>query len=73
MRTETPNENWTANVVGRLHLHKITQVQLAKRCGYSAPYLSTVLNGKKEFKSETSKIKTKMKIMSALEALEDEH
>ena len=72
MRPETTNENWTAIIVGRLHLHRITQVQLANRCGYSPEYLCTVLNGKKTFKSAQAKERTKGKIFDALEELESE-
>lgn len=46
------NEDWTADVVGRMHKYRITNVQLAEACGYTPAYLSTVLNGKKTFESE---------------------
>ena len=39
--------DWTAEVVGRMHAARITGQQLAAKCGYTAAYLSTVLNGKK--------------------------
>lgn len=68
----TFNEDWTAEVVGRMHKLRITNVQLAKECGYSAAYLSTVLNGRKEFESEESKSKTKNTIFTALSQLESE-
>lgn len=42
------NEDWTADVVGRMHRCKIKNEQLAHECGYSATYLSTVLNGNKD-------------------------
>jgi nitroimidazol reductase NimA-like FMN-containing flavoprotein (pyridoxamine 5'-phosphate oxidase superfamily) len=64
------NEDWTANVVGRMHKFRITNVQLAEECNYSAAYLSTVLNGKKEFESEESKQKTMNIILDALNRLE---
>ena len=41
------NEAWTADVVGRMHRYRITNVQLANECGYTATYLSLVLNGRK--------------------------
>lgn len=40
-------EEWAANVIGKMHRLGIKQKDLAKRCGYSAPYLCTVLCGKK--------------------------
>lgn len=57
--------DWTAEVVGRMHAAKITGQQLAVECGYTASYLSTVLNGKKGIE------KTRDTIFSALERLEE--
>lgn len=59
-------ENWTADVVGRMHRLKITGPQLAERAGTSNTYLSTVLNGHK------GSPEMKEKILAALEALEAE-
>lgn len=70
MENSNLNEDWTANVVGRMHKFRITNVQLAEECNYSAAYLSTVLNGKKEFESEESKQKTMNIILDALNRLE---
>lgn len=39
---------WTAEVVGKMHLHKITAVQLAEKIGWHPKYLSAVLNGKRQ-------------------------
>ena len=64
------NEDWTADVVGRMHKYRITNVQLAEACGYTPAYLSTVLNGKKTFESEETKVKTKDRILDALKGLE---
>lgn len=64
------NADWTADVVGRMHRCRIKNEQLAQECGYTAAYLSTVLNGKKEFKSEGGELETKDRIFSALERLE---
>lgn len=38
-------EKWTARVVGKMHLHKITQSELAKAVGVTRIYLNRVLNG----------------------------
>lgn len=65
------NEDWTADVIGRMHKYRITNQQLAEKCGITAAYLSTVLNGRKQFKSVTSKEETKDKILQALAELED--
>lgn len=58
------NEDWTAEVVGRMHRFRITNLALAEACGYSAAYLSTVLNGHKQFESEDAKLKTKDRILN---------
>lgn len=59
------NEDWTADVIGRMHKYRINNAQLAKACGYSATYLSLVLNGRK-----ASGDKTKHVIFKALESIE---
>lgn len=64
------NETWTADVVGRMHRCKISNDALAQECGYSAPYLSTVLNGRKEFMSDKAKEETKERILNALDRIE---
>lgn len=59
-------EDWTADVVGRMHRLKITGPQLAARVGTSNTYLSTVLNGHKGSDG------MKEKILQALDAIEAE-
>ena len=46
-------EKWTGEVVGRLHICNVTSKELAKRCGYTAPYLSMLLTGKRRGTTET--------------------
>lgn len=41
-------EVWMGEVVGRLHMCNATSKDLAKECGYTAPYISMLLTGKKE-------------------------
>lgn len=36
---------WTADLIGEMHLHGITAKQLAEKVGWNPKYLSTVLNG----------------------------
>lgn len=38
-------QKWTGDVVGRMHVYKITYAQLAGEIGWHAKYLSSVLNG----------------------------
>ena len=64
------NEEWTAEVVGRMHRYRITRAELASKCHYTQTYLSLVLNGVKEFSSEKAKEKTKLKILKNLELIE---
>lgn len=56
---------WTAEVVGRMHLAGITGKQLAEECGITNSYLSAVLHGKKG--DET----TQQRVLAALERLEE--
>lgn len=63
------NEDWTADVIGRMHRCKISNIQLANECGYTPAYLSTVLNGNKDL-SEKGKEETKDRIFKALERIE---
>ena len=39
-------EKWIAGVVGKMHLHKITQNDLATMLGISREHLNRILNGK---------------------------
>lgn len=64
------NEEWTAEVVGRLHRINVTQKELADECGYTAQYLCQVLNCKKKFESDYSKKFTMRRIFNALSLLE---
>ena len=36
---------WTAGLIGEIHLHNVTAKQLAAEVGWNRHYLSTVLNG----------------------------
>ena len=56
-------EQWTAEVVGKLHLHGIPAKQLAAQIGWNPKYLSAVLNGHKAPKN------AKVKIFEALNSL----
>ncbi len=38
---------WTADVIAQLRIIGITQKEFAKLCGYSEPYMSQVLRGRK--------------------------
>lgn len=72
MRKRHLNEEWTADVIGRLHRLNVTQAELARRCGYTPQYLCMVLNSKKIFESEYAKKCTQKKICKTLSELEAE-
>ena len=63
------NEDWTAEVAGRMHKYRITNTQLATECGITAAYLSTVLNGNKQL-TDNAKDSIRERIFQALERLE---
>ena len=58
------SDAWTAEVVGRMHVARITGQMLAKECGYCSTYVSSVLNGNR------GTARTKQKILEALGRLE---
>lgn len=54
---------WTAALIGKMHLAGVTAKQLAAAVGWNPKYLSVVLNGHKEPKGAEQKLK------AALDAL----
>mgnify|MGYP000093861925 CR=1 FL=1 len=58
------NLDWTAELVGRMHMAGITGKRLADEAGITNSYLSAVLHSKK------GNGMTRQRIMSALERLE---
>jgi len=59
------NSKWSADIVGKMHMLKVSKKRLAELTGYSTGYISMVLNGKRDTK------KAREKIESALN--EDKH
>ncbi|MGN0452119.1 MAG: helix-turn-helix domain-containing protein [Acutalibacteraceae bacterium] len=49
-------EQWIANVVGKMHINKITQTELAKKMGVTNDYIWMILNGKKTPKGAETRI-----------------
>lgn len=47
---------WTADLLGEMHLARITAKQLAAEVGWNPKYLSVVLNGHKEPKGAEQKL-----------------
>lgn len=56
-------EKWTGEVVGLMHIYCIKQEDLAAAVGWTRPYLSRVLNGRRQSP------KAQEKIMAALAQL----
>ncbi len=61
-----PLEDWTADVVGRMHKIRLTGKRLAERAGITNAYLSSVLNSHKGTEE------TKQRVIAALESFEAE-
>ena len=38
---------WTAEIVGKMHVHNISQSEIAAHLGFSREYTNAVLNGKR--------------------------
>lgn len=57
-------DDWTSEVVGRMHHAGITGLRLADECGYTNSYLSAILHGRK------GSDKSKQTILDALARLE---
>lgn len=49
---------WTADIVGQMHLHRITVKRLAEEAGYNEKYLSGVLNGHYDTKVAEGKLRS---------------
>lgn len=50
-------EQWIAEAVGKMHINKITQTQLAEQLGVTNDYVWMILNGKKCPKNAEPRIK----------------
>lgn len=51
-------KEWTGELVGLMHNHKITFTQLAKKMGVTNRYVSMVLNGHREPMAAEEKFRT---------------
>ena len=49
---------WTADVIGKMHLNGITGKQLAAMVGWNPKYLSQVLNGHENPRGAEMKVRT---------------
>lgn len=53
---EKGSEKWIADVIGKMHVNKITQIQLAEKMGVTNNYISMILLGKKKPKDAEQRI-----------------
>ena len=49
-------QNWISQVVGKMHVNKITQIEVAKKMGVCNDYVSMILTGKKSPKDAEQRI-----------------
>lgn len=59
-----PND-WTCDVVARMHRLRITNKRLASATGYTPQYISMVLNGKRDTLNAKGNIIEALKILEA--------
>ena len=51
-------EQWIASAVGKMHVNKVQQREVAARLGVTEEYLSMILNGKRSPKNAENRIMT---------------
>lgn len=56
---------WTADLIGEMHLVKVTAKQLAAEAGLNPKYLSTVLNGHHEPKNAEKNLRAALERLIA--------
>ena len=56
---------WTAEIIGKMHLAGVTAKQLAVEVGWHEKYLSAVMNGHREPKGAEEKVRTALNRLTA--------
>ena len=51
-------EKWIGDIVGRMHINSITQIELANKMNVTNDYISMILNGKRNPKGAKGRINT---------------
>lgn len=49
-------DSWIANAVGKMHVNKISNIDVAKKLNFTVEYVSMILNGKKTPKDAETRI-----------------
>ena len=52
---------WTAELIGEMHLNRVSAMQLAAEVGWHPKYLSAVMNGRREPKGAEEKLRAALK------------
>lgn len=61
-------ESWIAEVVGKMHVHKISQDELAEKVGVRREHINKILNGKLAPKGAKERITTAINELIAAKA-----
>lgn len=62
---------WTAEIIGNLHLYRIKQIDLAAHMGVTPEYVSAILNGKREPKGAEQRFRQALdQLISEREAVD---
>ena len=61
-------EQWTGEIVGKMHTHKVTGIELAGKLGVTPEYVSMILNEKKTPKGAEERFNTALDEMIAAKA-----
>ena len=56
-------DGWIANAVGKMHVNKISNIDVAKKLNFTVEYVSMILNGKRDPKD------AEIRIMSAIDEI----
>lgn len=54
---------WTADIIGEMHINHITSKSLSERLGYHPKYVSAILNGKREPKNAESRFREALSVI----------
>ena len=56
-------DSWIANAVGKMHVNRISNIDVAKKLNFTVEYVSMILNGKRDPKD------AEIRIMSAIDEI----
>ena len=49
-------DSWIANAVGKMHVNRISNIDVAKKLNFTVEYVSMILNGKRDPKDAETRI-----------------